>query len=106
MSRFYKTMPDKHVDIGVLNTGLESWELSIFLTASYFTVIKIVSRVSKTRSEYENFNAAIADAEAWKGPNQQMALIYAVTAAGRSTCLDRDKWHSLAKLWSERRKRC
>lgn len=84
---------------------LEDFEYSVFLNASYFSVMKIIPRELRKREEYNTFPAAIRAARGWRGPHGRRALVYAVTPpedANHFVQLPRERWPELLKLWEAR----
>lgn len=75
---------------------LEDWDLNVFRGASHFTVVL----PGQGKWDYvKSFHDAVKKAE-----GNPRALIYAVTASGRSTVMVRDRWGEYYELWKEREK--
>lgn len=82
----------------------DEWEVAVFLSASYFTVILTFGAGVRKRREYLDLELAVAQADRWHGPYGRRPVVYAVTPSGRSTPLDRAMWPMWLDLW--RRKQC
>lgn len=79
----------------------DGWELAIFNNANHFTVFTPGEGVGKvdssTKVEVRTFPQALMEAQ-----QDPRALVYAVTEAGRSVCLDHLQWSVLLTLWATR----
>lgn len=77
------------------NKGLRKYEEHeeiVFRNAMCFSVARKVDRTSHS-VQYPTFPEALQNADA-------RSLIYAVTAARRSACLDRKDWDKYLRLWN------
>jgi hypothetical protein len=77
--------------------SLEDWEDRVFINAEHFTVCRKVE--GKGGVETKRF-ARFEQAQGEAGDDPR-ALVYVVTASGRSVCLIRARWDHYRKLWSQ-----
>jgi hypothetical protein len=77
--------------------SLDEWEREIAAHAALFTVVRFLGRGKRERHEYRPDQFAEALAHARQKVVGQPFAIYAVSAEGRSVCLERSK----DDLWVE-----
>lgn len=78
------------------------WERAVLLNAAYFTVVLALGGGQRKRREFTRLSSAINAARNWRDPYGRQAIVYAVTATGRSTPIDRAEWGEALKLWRNR----
>jgi hypothetical protein len=76
--------------------SIEQNDENVFRQADYFTVSRRFGIGAPTTIAYDDF--AEACLIAWPDEN---ALVYAVTAMGRSTCLIRSRWAEYLAIWKQ-----
>lgn len=81
--------------------NVEDYERSVFVEAcknGYFTTYQQLKLRSQRRTEFADFPSAAMSAYA-----QPQTAVYAVTEAGRSVMVARDRWETYLALWRELR---
>lgn len=68
--------------------SMEQWDMSVFDNAVGFSVVR-----RTTRTDHDNFESAMTDVMTAPG------LIYAITATGRSTCIEKKHWEHCLQRW-------
>lgn len=86
---------------------LQDFETMVLHDATHFSVIKMVDGgpFGKLRREHEDhttLSSAIVAAMSWNDAHRRPALIYAVTAAGRSVHLAQHAWPEHCRQRGER----
>lgn len=82
--------------------ALAEYEDEVFRKAVQFVAVLYKSGRAPLRHEFLDFPTAAKEALKLKDDQGRTGLLYAVTDAGRSVCLDRVRWPHFEELWKER----
>lgn len=102
MTAIFKTNPGKPSEHDFSVTR-DQWEYAVFNNAAYFQAVLPIPGNHQVK-KVKTFTAAVRAAQDWRDAYGRTALIYAVTASGRSVCLDREAWPALLKVWKKARR--